>query len=128
MRRVLQRANDEIGTSWTLHDLRHTAAQRMISDPRLSLTDVQCVLGHVYLTTTQIYLQPRQDEMIARVLEHQHRRAEQAAIPSPPLAGYRAEVLQTLLVSTLLPTSNSVGIDVYADAVPGPGNEYVVTV
>jgi integrase len=53
-RRMLQRANESLGTSWTLHDLRHTAAQRMIDDPHLSLTDVQWVLGHAHLTTTQI--------------------------------------------------------------------------
>ena len=55
-RRMLQRANESLGTSWTLHDLRHTAAQRMIDDPNLSLTDVQWVLGHAHLATTQIYL------------------------------------------------------------------------
>ena len=55
-RRMLQRANESLGTSWTLHDLRHTAAQRMIDDPGLSLTDVQWVLGHAHLTTTQLYL------------------------------------------------------------------------
>ena len=33
-RRMLQRANAALGTRWTLHDLRHTAAQRMIDDPR----------------------------------------------------------------------------------------------
>jgi len=54
MRRVLQRANDRLGTRWTLHDLRHTAAYRMAQDPRLSLTDVQWVLGHAQLATTQI--------------------------------------------------------------------------
>lgn len=45
MRRVLQRANDALGTSWTLHQLRHTAAQRMVADPLMSLTDVQWVLA-----------------------------------------------------------------------------------
>ena len=75
-RRVMQRANAALGTGWTLHDLRHTAAQRMIGDPRLSLTDVQWVLGHAQLTTTQIYLRPREDEVIARVLDHQRTRRE----------------------------------------------------
>lgn len=54
-RRMLQRANAALGTRWTLHDLRHTAAQRMIDDPRLSLSDVQWVLGHAHLSSTQIY-------------------------------------------------------------------------
>jgi len=95
MRRVLQRANDGLGTSWTLHQLRHTAAQRMVADSNMSLTDVQWVLGHAHLTTTEIYLQPRTDEVVGRVLEHHQRRAE--APPSPPSGSYRPEVLRTLL-------------------------------
>jgi integrase len=39
-----------------LHALRHTAAYRMAEDPELPLTDVQFVLGHALLTTTQRYL------------------------------------------------------------------------
>jgi site-specific recombinase XerC len=39
-----------------LHALRHTAAYRMAEDPALPLTDVQFVLGHAQLTTTQIYM------------------------------------------------------------------------
>ncbi len=96
-RRMLQRANEVLGTSWTLHDLRHTAAQRMIEDPGLSLTDVQWVLGHAHLTTTQIYLRPRADEVVTRVLEH-HRARDQRPAP-PPLsggAGYSADVLEVL--------------------------------
>jgi AcrR family transcriptional regulator len=37
------------------HDLRHTAAYRMARDPEMPLTDVQWVLGHAVLSTTQIY-------------------------------------------------------------------------
>ena len=44
------------GSSATLHWLRHTAAYRMAEDPQLPLTDVQLVLGHAQLATTQIYL------------------------------------------------------------------------
>jgi site-specific recombinase XerD len=95
MRRVLQRANDGLGTAWTLHQLRHTAAQRMVADPAMSLTDVQWVLGHAHLSTTEIYLQPREDEVVARVLEHHQRRAETP--PPPPSGAYRPEVLRTLL-------------------------------
>lgn len=97
-RRMLQRANESLGTSWTLHDLRHTAAQRMIDDPNLSLTDVQWVLGHAHLTTTQIYLRPRPDEVVAKVLEHQRIRDQRPTPPPPPLAGdgYSADVLEVL--------------------------------
>jgi site-specific recombinase XerD len=99
MRRVLQRANAELGTAWTLHDFRHTAAQRMIADPKLSLSDVQWVLGHAQLSTTQVYLQPREDEVVARVLDHHQHRAEKP-VPRPPVGGYRPEVLRTLLGGT----------------------------
>lgn len=97
-RRMMQRANESLGTSWTLHDLRHTAAQRMIDDPNLSLTDVQWVLGHAQLTTTQIYLRPRPDEVVAKVLEHQRSRDQRPTPPPPPLAGdgYSADVLEVL--------------------------------
>jgi site-specific recombinase XerC len=54
--RMFERVNQQAGTSATLHSLRHTAAYRMAEDPALPLTDVQFVLGHAQLTTTQIYL------------------------------------------------------------------------
>jgi integrase len=95
-RRMLQRANESLGTGWTLHDLRHTAAQRMIDDPGLSLTDVQWVLGHAHLSTTQLYLRPRPEEVVARVLEH-HRTRTERPILAPPAGGYSADVLETLL-------------------------------
>ncbi len=95
-RRMLQRANESLGTAWTLHDLRHTAAQRMIEDPGLSLSDVQWVLGHAHLTTTELYLRPRAEEVVARVLEHHRTRTERPLI-QPPAAGYRSEVLDVLL-------------------------------
>ena len=98
LRRVLQRANAELGTRWTLHDLRHTAAYRMTADPRLSLTDVQWVLGHAHLTTTQLYLRPSEDEVVARVLDHHRHRGDGSPSPSgPPSGGYRPEVLRALL-------------------------------
>ncbi len=95
MRRVIQRANDRLGTGWTLHDLRHTAARRMMADPAVSLTDVQWVLGHAHLTTTAIYTQPDEDQVIARILEH-HQVREQPPV-APPVGAYRPEVLQALL-------------------------------
>lgn len=98
-RRMLQRANDALGTGWTLHDLRHTAAQRMVQDPSLSLSDVQWVLGHENITTTQLYLRPHQDEVVGRVLGHFRDRAERPVPPPPPVdgSGYSAEVLDLLL-------------------------------
>jgi site-specific recombinase XerD len=98
-RRMLQRANESLGTAWTLHDLRHTAAQRMVDDSKMSLSDVQWVLGHAHITTTQIYLRPREEEVVTRVLAHHRDRAERPTTPpSPPVdtAGYSAEVLAVL--------------------------------
>ena len=95
MRRVLQRANAHLDQTWTLHQLRHTAAQRMVDDPRLSLIDVQWLLGHAHLETTEIYVRPNEDEVVARVREHHQRRA--VAPPALPGAGYRPEVMETLL-------------------------------
>lgn len=96
-RRMLQRANDSLGTTWTLHDLRHTAAARMIEDPALSLADVQWVLGHAHLTTTQTYLRPRPEEVVAKVLEHHRTRGERPTVPPPPAPGYAGDVLEVLL-------------------------------
>ncbi|MFJ9105796.1 tyrosine-type recombinase/integrase [Streptomyces sp. NPDC102405] len=59
-RAMFGRANRLLGSNWTLHDLRKTAAYRMARDPKLALTDVQWVLGHAHLSTTQIYLNPRE--------------------------------------------------------------------
>jgi len=57
-RAVLGRVNTVLGTNWSLHDLRHTAARRFITDPALTLPDVQWLLGHAHITTTQLYLSP----------------------------------------------------------------------
>ena len=69
-RAILRRVNRVLGANWTLHDFRHTAASRMARDPNVSLTDIQAVLGHVHLTTTEAYLRPRADEVIERVNQH----------------------------------------------------------
>lgn len=59
--------NSVLGANWTLHDFRHTAAIRMARDANVSLTDIQAVLGHVHITTTEAYLRLRDDEVIERV-------------------------------------------------------------
>jgi site-specific recombinase XerD len=100
--RMFERAGQAAGSAATLHALRHTAAYRMAEDPRLPLTDVQLVLGHALLTTTQIYLTPRKEEVIRRVLAHhaeQTWQAAQRAVP-PPAPGYRPETLEVLFGRT----------------------------
>jgi site-specific recombinase XerD len=96
--RMFERVNDRAGPTATLHSLRHTAAYRMAEDPALPLTDVQLVLGHAQLTTTQIYLTPRKEEVIRRVLAHHAEQTRQAAgrARPAPAPGYRPEVLDVL--------------------------------
>ena len=96
--RMFERVNDLAGTAATLHALRHTAAYRMAEDPKLPLTDVQFVLGHRQLTTTQIYLTPRKEEVIRRLLTHHAEQTRQAAtrVSPTPAPGYRPESLEIL--------------------------------
>jgi site-specific recombinase XerD len=96
--RMFARASRLASTSTTLHALRHTAAYRMAEDPALPLTDVQWVLGHAQLATTQVYLTPRKEEVIRRVLAHHADQVRQAAgrVCPPPAPGYRQEALDVL--------------------------------
>jgi integrase len=96
--RMFERAGAAAGTDATLHALRHTAAYRMAEDPALPITDVQLVLGHALLTTTQLYLTPRKEDVIRRILAHhdeQVRQARQRA-QQAPAPGYRPESLDVL--------------------------------
>jgi integrase len=105
-RAMFTRANQMLGANWSLHDLRHTAAYRMARDPQLPLCDVQWVLGHAHLSTTQLYLTPAPSEVITEVLAYHQRREtiEASAVSSLPGSrgapqsgsGYRAESLATL--------------------------------
>ena len=92
---MFTRANAALGANWTLHDLRHSAAYRMARDPAVPLTDLQWVMGHARLSTTQRYLNPLPGDVVEAVLAFHARQARQDAVPvlSP---GYRAESLQAL--------------------------------
>jgi integrase len=96
--RMFERVNASVGTNATLHSLRHTAAYRMAEDPGLPLTDVQFVLGHAALTTTQIYLTPRKEDVVRRVLAHHDEQTRQAATRAHLVVapGYRPESLDVL--------------------------------
>jgi site-specific recombinase XerD len=93
--RMFARANAALGANWSLHDLRHSAAYRMARDPQMPLTDVQWVLGHAQLTTTQLYLSPLPEDVIANVLAF-HQRGAGPPEPSPPASRYRPESLNVL--------------------------------
>jgi integrase len=95
--RMFERANALLGANWTLHDLRHSAAHRMARDTQLPLTDVQWVLGHAHLTTTQLYLNTSMDEAVQQLRAHHARLAGGMAIPpAPPAEGYDPAALDVL--------------------------------
>lgn len=83
-RRVLQRANELLGTDWTLHDLRHTTIERMTADPNLTLEDVMTVTRHQHVSSLDPYLRPRVEEVFDRL--QQHYTAPRPA--TTPTAGY----------------------------------------
>jgi len=95
-RAMFARAGALLGANWSLHDLRHTAAYRMARDPDMPLTDVQWILGHAQLTTTQIYTSAPVEETIASVLAHHARRAAAPSLPAGGAPEYRPESLDVL--------------------------------
>jgi len=70
LRQVMARANEVLGTNWTLHDLRHTAATRMARDPELTLVEVQTILRHAHVTTTAQYTVVALEDLMDRLAEH----------------------------------------------------------
>jgi len=92
---MFARANTALGANWSLHDLRHSAAYRMARDPAVPLTDLQWVMGHVHLSTTQQYLNPLAEDVIEAVLAFHARQPghDGGPVVSP---GYRAESLRAL--------------------------------
>jgi site-specific recombinase XerC len=102
-RAMFTRANAALGSNWSLHDLRHSAAYRMARDRQMSLTDVQWVLGHAHLSTTQLYVTAPVEDMIAAVLAHHERRATSPAQPEGEAhdrLSYRPESLEVLFGRT----------------------------
>lgn len=95
-RAVLRRANTVLGTNWSMHDCRHTCALRMLRSNTLTLRDVQTILGHAQLTTTQMYLITDDAEVLARAHRYLTERAQPAGPPAPA-AGYDAADLAVLL-------------------------------
>ncbi|MFF5210529.1 tyrosine-type recombinase/integrase [Streptosporangium sp. NPDC000396] len=104
LRAVLRRANEVLGTNWSMHDLRRTCALRMLRDQNLSLRDIQAILGHAHLSTTQLYLEEEPEEVIRRVHEHLVARREvgsrQPAPVANPAPGYNAQDLAVLFGRT----------------------------
>jgi len=73
----------------------------MARDEELTLREVQVILGHVHLSTTEIYLVEDQAEVVRRVRRHLAGREIQALQPPPPVAaGYDAGDLSVLFGGT----------------------------
>jgi integrase len=99
MRAVLRRANALLGTNWTLHDLRHTAAIRMAEDPNMPLVDIQVLLGHAHLSTTERYLRLRLEQLVRQVRRHHQQRSANQSRPAAkaqPVDAYAAGDMQEL--------------------------------
>ena len=98
--RMFHRASASLVANWSLHDLRHLAACRMTREPGLPPADVQWVLGHAQLATTQLYLAAPAGEVIATVLAHHARMAagnkQSPGAEPPPGLRYRPESLEVL--------------------------------
>lgn len=92
LRAMFRRANQKLGTNWTPHDLRHTAATRMIADgvdPRV----VQEVLGHASITTLEVYTTPRLEDQVAAV--NRRGRARSGPLREPQVLTYdRADMAE----------------------------------
>lgn len=98
LRAVFRRVNGALGTNWSMHDLRHTAALRMSRDPHLTLRDVQVILGHANINTTaSVYLFEEDVEVARRVLEHLKRDHEAPPVQPATKPRYDAADLAVLL-------------------------------
>jgi integrase/recombinase XerD len=99
LRAVFRRVNALLGSNWSMHDLRHTAALRMARDEALSLRDVQTILGHAHLSTTaDVYLVEDEAMVIGRVASHLAEREARKTVPVPGAApGYEPDDLAVLL-------------------------------
>ena len=76
---MFTRASAALGANWSLHDLRHSAAYRMARDPAMPLADLQWVMGHAHLSTTQRYLNPLPGDVIEAVLAFHARQRDRGA-------------------------------------------------
>lgn len=73
----------QVGRSATFHDLRHTYAMRLMGDPNLFITDVQRLMRHRSIYSTQIYARARIDDLVAKMREHYARPEPSAPTRDP---------------------------------------------
>lgn len=92
MRRIMQRANTLLGTNWTLHDLRHTAASRMANSGKLTPVEVQAIMRHADIQTTTRYMTARVEEMFDKLAEHYSTPRPETSYPT----GYAADDIKAV--------------------------------
>lgn len=97
-RMMFNRANELLGSNWTLHDLRHTATFLMLDDPNMPPVYVQHILGHKRLSTLDIYNRPTRDDVIAAGLAHHARQQQRRDTPppAPSSPAYNSDSLSVL--------------------------------
>ncbi|MCX4826106.1 tyrosine-type recombinase/integrase [Streptomyces sp. NBC_01142] len=81
-RRIIQRAVEKLDSNWTLHDLRHTAATRMARDPELTLVEVQTILRHAHISTTELYTVVGLDDLVDKLAAHYSRPVQPTSWPT----------------------------------------------
>lgn len=91
-RRILQRANQTVGTDWSLHDLRHTTIERLTGDETLTMPEIMAITRHAKVASLQPYLRPRVEQVIDKLQRHQNQ-PRPAPTPAP---GYDAEDFRTV--------------------------------
>lgn len=93
LRQVLERANSRLGANVTMHDLRHTFCMRLAQDEAMTMVELQELMRHVSLSSTNVYLRPRMEDLVAKLDEHWRRPPQ----PAPrPAAGYDPDHLNIL--------------------------------
>jgi hypothetical protein len=69
---------------------------RMADDPEMPLVDIQVLLGHAHLSTTERYLRVRLDQLVAHVRAHRQRREALASAQDGSMIGYDASDMNEL--------------------------------
>lgn len=94
-RAALQRAQRQAGTNHTMHSFRHTAAYRFANESDMSVPQVKELLGHRFITTTQIYTDARPEEVLEAAAAYLRGERRQP-IAQGPMLQYSDKARRTL--------------------------------
>ena len=95
----------------------------MARDPSVPLTDIQWVMGHAHLSTTEVYLNPQLQDVIETMLAFY---AKRPGPPAPATAGYRQESLDALFGKVREVTGTKVTEAVTQPSAPAGRSELLV--